>query len=127
MLFAVIAACTVAAAVETKVDIVSAAPDNAPVTTAHAYESHVTLSIEADDGTLTPSGWSTRGSSPFSFTPGQGLIQGWTDGVLKMKEGERAHMHVPASLGYGASPQGSKGGAWYIPGNSNVSSRRSVH
>jgi hypothetical protein len=108
------------AADETKVDIVNASPGNAPVTTAHAYESHVTLSIEADDGTLTPSGWSTRGSSPFSFTPGQGLIQGWTDGVLKMKEGERAHMHVPASLGYGANPQGSKGGAWYIPGNSNV-------
>jgi FKBP-type peptidyl-prolyl cis-trans isomerase len=37
-----------------------------------------------------------------------------------MREGERAHLHVPASLGYGASPQGSPGGAWYIPGNSNL-------
>ena len=39
---------------------------------------------------------------------------------MKMREGERAHLHVPASLGYGASPQGSPGGAWYIPGNSNL-------
>lgn len=69
-----------------------------------------------------------------------------------MREGERARIHVPAALGYGSSPQGSKvicslhsfsfaliychtlkiglphaihscafqGGAWYIPGNSNL-------
>jgi hypothetical protein len=36
-----------------------------------------------------------------------------------MREGERALLHVPAAKGYGASPQGSKGGGWYIPGNSN--------
>jgi hypothetical protein len=76
--------------------------------------------LKALDGTLTPSGWSTRGSQPFSFTPGQGLIQGWTDGVLQMREGERAVMHVPFQLGYGTSSQGSKGGAWYIPGSSNL-------
>ena len=109
-----------AASPATTVDILSAAPGNVKVTKAHAYTSHVTLSIEADDGTLTPSGWSTRGSQPFSFTPGQGLIQGWTDGVLQMREGERAVMHVPFQLGYGTSSQGSKGGAWYIPGSSNL-------
>ena len=85
----------------------------------------VTLSIENDDGTLTPSGWSTRkenggNGQPFSFKPGIGLIEGWTKGVLEMREGERAIMHVPAELGYGGKPQGSKGGAWYIPANSNL-------
>ncbi len=35
-------------------------------------------------------------------------------------EGERALIHVPSAEGYGAAPQGSKGGAWYIPGGSNL-------
>merc|ERR1712070_1317772 len=73
-------------------------PKNAMVTTDHRYDSQVTLSIEAADGSLTPAGWSTRASAggndqPFSFTPGQGLIEGWTKGVLQMREGERAHIH----------------------------------
>jgi hypothetical protein len=77
----------------------------------------VTLSIEGADGKLTPSGWSTRKEGggdgrPFSFTPGQNLIAGWSEGVLKMREGERALLHVPAAKGYGAAPQGSKGGGW---------------
>jgi hypothetical protein len=109
-----------AAAAEVKVDILTARPDNAKVTTAFAYDSQVTLSIEAADGSLTPSGWSTRkagggNDQPFSFTPGQNLIAGWTEGVLQMREGERAVLHVPSEKGYGASPQGSKGGGWYIP------------
>lgn len=48
------------------------------------------------------------------------LIEGWTEGVLQMKEKERAWLHVPAAKGYGASPMGSKGGAFYIPANSNL-------
>ena len=48
------------------------------------------------------------------------LIEGWTEGVLQMKEKERALLHVPAAKGYGASPMGSKGGAFYIPANSNL-------
>ena len=57
-------------------------------TRSHAYDSQVTLSIEAADGSTTPSGWSTRKEGggdgrPFSFTPGQGLIAGWTEGVLQ--------------------------------------------
>ena len=124
LLFA-LAACRATAAPEVKVDILEARPENAPVTRAHAYDSHVTLSIEHDDGTTTPAGWSTRAEnggngSPFSFTPGRGLIDGWTQGVLQMREGERAILHVPAALGYGAREQGSKGGAWYIPANSNL-------
>jgi hypothetical protein len=114
-----------ALASEVKVDIISSHPNNPRVNKRTSYSSHVTLSIESDDGTLTPSGWSTRAEKggngqPFSFTPGVGLIRGWTEGVLQMREGERAYLHVPASLGYGASAQGSKGGAWYIPANSNL-------
>lgn len=110
---------------EVVVDIIKAAPGNAKVTTKHAYDAQVTLSIEGADGKLTPSGWSTRkegggNDQPFSFTPGQNLIAGWSEGVLKMREGERALLHVPAAKGYGAAAQGSKGGAWYIPGNSNL-------
>jgi FKBP-type peptidyl-prolyl cis-trans isomerase len=38
-----------------------------------------------------------------------------------MKEGERALLHVPSSLGYGARPMGSpNGGGFYIPPNSDL-------
>ena len=37
-----------------------------------------------------------------------------------MREGERAKIHVPSAKGYGAAPQGQKGGGWYIPANSNL-------
>merc|ERR1719148_17650 len=86
----------------------------------------VTLYIEEADKSKTPSGWSTRkedgaaADQPFQFQPGVGLIEGWTQGVLQMKEGERAWLHVPSSLGYGGSPMGSRGGAFFIPANSNL-------
>eukprot|EP00525_Craspedostauros_australis_P007551 CAMPEP_0198132074 /NCGR_PEP_ID=MMETSP1442-20131203/57556_1 /TAXON_ID= /ORGANISM="Craspedostauros australis, Strain CCMP3328" /LENGTH=145 /DNA_ID=CAMNT_0043793009 /DNA_START=62 /DNA_END=499 /DNA_ORIENTATION=+ len=96
------------------------------VTKEHFYKSMVTLYIENDDKSKTPSGWSTRvedgakKDEPFEFRPGTNLIPGWTEGVLTMKEGERAWLHVPASKGYGARPMGTPGGAFYIPGNSNL-------
>lgn len=114
-----------AAGKEVFVEITSRS-DGAAVTKDHKYRSMVTLYIEQEDKTRTPSGWSTRVSDgaavdkPFEFQPGVGLIQGWTDGVLKMKEGERALLHVPAALGYGARPMGSPGGAFYIPGDSDL-------
>ena len=96
------------------------------VTSEHMYSSHVTLYI--DDEKRTPSGWSTRvehGADidrPFNFQPGRGLIEGWTIGVLQMKEGERALLHVPSSLGYGSRPMGSpnEGSAFWIPANSDL-------
>ena len=45
---------------DVKVDIISSLPNNPPVQLNKRYLSHVTVSIENDDGTLTPSGWSTR-------------------------------------------------------------------
>lgn len=96
------------------------------VTRDHKYKSMVTLYIENEDGSKTPSGWSTRVSdgakaeSPFTFQPGVNLITGWTEGVLSMKEGERSWLHIPSEKGYGAQTMGSKGGAFYIPGGSNL-------
>jgi len=95
-----------------------------PVVTDYRYSSHVTLYL--DDEKQTPSGWSTRkehgaaADKPFVFQPGVNLIKGWTEGVLRMKEGERALLHVPASLGYGERPMGQPGGAFYIPANSDL-------
>eukprot|EP00980_Cylindrotheca_fusiformis_P001242 scaffold332_cov117-Cylindrotheca_fusiformis.AAC.2 len=99
-----------------------------PVTKEHFYKSHVTLYIEnTATKEKTPSGWSTRkedgaaADSPFSFQPGVNLIAGWTEGVLQMKEGERALLHVPAHLGYGSRSMGSpNGGSFYIPENSDL-------
>ena len=115
-----------AAAPAVRVETVAAARAGAArVVAAHRYEAHVTLWLEAADGTLTPSGWSTRAEHrgdgrPFAFQPGQGLIEGWTRGVLEMAEGERAKIHVPYELGYGTREQGSKGGPWHIPAKSNL-------
>ena len=88
------------------------------------YAAHVTLYIEKD-GKLTPSGWSTRQENggdgkPFEFQPGFQLIEGWSQGVLQMKVGERSKLHVPANLGYGSQPMGKPGGAFWIPANSDL-------
>jgi len=110
---------------EVRVEITQAASSGEPVSKQHKYDCQVTLYVESKDGTLTPSGWSTRkdqggNGAPFAFTPGQGLIEGWTEGVLKMKIGERAKIHVPAAKGYGAKAMGKQGGGWYIPANSDL-------
>lgn len=63
-LFIVIGALAVAD--EVRVVIISSKPNNPKVTRAYEYSSHVTLSIEKDDGTLIPSGWSTRKVFTFS-------------------------------------------------------------
>ena len=108
------------------VDIQSAG-SGPPVTRSSRYRSHVTLYIENSDGTKTPSGWSTRESdgadrdSPFAFQPGVNLIEGWTEGVLKMREGERAWLHVPSEKGYGPQSVGSpNGGGFYVPSNADL-------
>ncbi len=45
-------------------------------------------------------------SQPFTFTLGQGVIQGWDEGVVGMKVGGRRELIVPPSLGYGSTAQG---------------------
>lgn len=124
---AILLVCAIAVSCLAEVRVVTKHAGSGPaVTTKHSYRSHVTLYIEESDGSKKPSGWSTRVSDgadkdqPFSFQPGRNLIQGWTEGVLQMKEGERAFLHVPAEKGYGANPMGSPGGAFYIPANSDL-------
>jgi peptidylprolyl isomerase len=53
--------------------------------------------------TTVQSSWTGQ---PFAFTLGQGVIQGWDQGVVGMKVGGRRELIVPPSLGYGAVAQG---------------------
>merc|ERR1740117_575286 len=53
---------------------------------------------------------------PFEFTIGVGqVIQGWDKGVMQMSLGERANLHVPATMGYGAA-----GAGGVIPPNADL-------
>ena len=111
----------------TKVDKQRTNPTAPAVQRGYRYSSHVTLYIEnVDDGSRTKSGWSTRQENgadkdtPFVFEPGVNLIEGWTEGVLQMNEGERAYLHVPPELGYGSRPMGNPHGAFWIPANSHL-------
>lgn len=54
--------------------------------------------------------------NPFSFHIGIGhVIQGWDEGVLTMKIGEKRRLFIPAALGYG-----SRGAGRSIPPHANL-------
>jgi len=55
-----------------------------------------------------------RGDSGFTFTVGQGVIEGWSEGVLGMKVGEIRLLKIPSKLGYDDQAVGS------IPANSDL-------
>ena len=57
-----------AIAEKVKVDVIVSKPNNPKISTQYEYAAHVSLSIEADDGTLTHSGWSTHQVSVSCFT-----------------------------------------------------------
>lgn len=60
---------------------------------------HYTGKLE--DGTVFDS--SVERGVPFSFTLGENrVIQGWEQGILGMKVGEKKTLNIPPELGYGA-------------------------
>jgi FKBP-type peptidyl-prolyl cis-trans isomerase len=64
---------------------------------------HYTGTLE--DGTKFDS--SVDRGQPFSFTLGENrVIQGWEQGMLNMKVGEKRRLTIPSSLGYGSTGAG---------------------
>lgn len=52
---------------------------------------------------------------PFQFTVGQGVIGGWSEGVVGMKPGGKRELIIPPALGYGA-----RGAGGVIPPNATL-------
>jgi len=51
---------------------------------------------------------SSQGKLPFDFPLGLGyVIAGWDEGIALMKEGGKATLIIPSTLGYGSSGKGS--------------------
>lgn len=64
---------------------------------------HYTGTLE--DGTKFDS--SVDRGQPFSFTLGENrVIQGWEQGMIDMKVGEKRRLTIPSSLGYGSTGAG---------------------
>ena len=52
---------------------------------------------------------------PFDFRVGQGVISGWSEGVVGMKPGGKRELIIPPDLGYGA-----RGAGGVIPSNATL-------
>jgi FKBP-type peptidyl-prolyl cis-trans isomerase FkpA len=57
----------------------------------------------------------SKGKKPFDFTVGEGVIEGWSKGVVGMKVGGKRKLTIPPALGYGA-----RGAGGVIPPNATL-------
>lgn len=57
----------------------------------------------------------SRGADGFSFMVGQGVIEGWSEGVVGMRLGEVRRLYIPSEKGYGEAGAGAN-----IPPNSDL-------
>ena len=71
-------------------------------------------------GWITQQGHGDAVDSVLEFQAGEGLTEGWMEGVLQMREGEWAMLHFLAASVYGDLPMGSLDGWFYIPVHLNV-------
>lgn len=85
------------------------------------FECHYTLWFADENGEKKTRFQSSKDANPrsgkvetFKWTLGQGLIQGWSDGMNGMKEGGTRVLAVPSKYGYGPNSNGP------IPGNQNL-------
>jgi len=72
--------------------------------------------VMAYEGRLAENGHVFDKASTFDFVLGAGdVIKGWDQGIVGMKVGEKRHLKVPSSLGYGK-----RGSAPDIPPNADL-------
>mmetsp|Transcript_37739 Transcript_37739/g.112948 ORF Transcript_37739/g.112948 Transcript_37739/m.112948 type:complete len:164 (-) Transcript_37739:489-980(-) len=91
------------------------------------YNSLLTLYIKKPNGELKKAGFSTRQADGakedtfYEIEPAGGeMIEGLRQGVLQMREGERAKIHIPSALAYGGNEIGTQGSKFYVPPFSDV-------
>ena len=97
---------------ELKIEVLQEGSSEVQTKNGDTISVHYTGTLE--DGTKFDS--SVDRGAPISFTIGAGqVIQGWEQGTLNMKIGEKRKLTIPAELGYGASGAGS-----IIPPNATI-------
>jgi len=97
---------------ELKIEVLQEGTGEAVTKKGDTISVHYTGTLE--DGSKFDS--SVDRGTPFSFTIGAGqVIQGWEQGTLDMKIGEKRKLTIPAELGYGAA-----GAPGAIPPNATI-------
>jgi peptidylprolyl isomerase len=71
------------------------------------------VGIVAETGEVFQSSWQMDGAIAF---PLDGVIQGWSEGLVGMKEGGRRTLVIPAAMAYGPNPPPGSG----IPANADL-------
>ena len=95
---------------ELKTEIISQGIGDRVVKNGDKVKVHYTGTLK--DGTEFDS---SIGSDPYEFTVGKAeVIEGWDQGILGMKQGEKRYLYIPASMGYGSEGSGS------IPANAGL-------